>query len=78
MQGNVQPLQELGGQSLVPDMMYGTLDIFNPHNAKLTSAAAAGGLTMHFDVHCCSRSMHHERNGFVTAFEGQAFGSAGV
>lgn len=41
-QGNAQPLQELGGQALVPDMMYSTLDIFNPHNAKLTSAAAAG------------------------------------
>lgn len=45
LQGNAQPLQELGGQALVPDMMYGTLDIFNPHNAKLTSAAAAGQLS---------------------------------
>ena len=33
---------ELAGPAVVPDMMYGTLDIFNPHNAKLLAATAAG------------------------------------
>lgn len=33
---------ELAGPAVVPDMMYGTLDIFNPHNAKLLAASAAG------------------------------------
>jgi len=32
----------LAGPAVVPDMMYGTLDIFNPHNAKLLAATAAG------------------------------------
>ena len=54
-QGNAQPLQELGGQALVPDMMYSTLDIFNPHNAKLTSAAAAGqpAASLRQHKYCC-------------------------
>ena len=55
LQGNMQPQQELGGQALVPDMMYNILDIFNPHNAKLTSAAAAGGHTN--SCRCCTRCM---------------------
>ncbi len=33
---------ELAGPAVVPDMMYATLDIFNPHNAKLLAATAAG------------------------------------
>ena len=33
---------QLAGPAVVPDMMYGTLDIFNPHNAKLLAASAAG------------------------------------
>lgn len=33
---------ELAGQPVMPDMMYKTLDIFNPHNAKLIAATAAG------------------------------------
>ena len=42
---HLPPLQsqlELGGQAVVPDMMYRTLDIFNPLNAKLIRATAAG------------------------------------
>lgn len=38
----VQLQLELAGQPVMPDMMYKTLDIFNPHNAKLIAATAAG------------------------------------
>ena len=62
LQGNVQPQQELGGQALVPDMMYNILDIFNPHNAKLTSAAAAGELTAFCAHHCCTFESSRLRN----------------
>ena len=33
---------QLGGPALVPDMMYRILDIFNPSNARLLAASAAG------------------------------------
>lgn len=33
---------QLGGPALVPDMMYRILDIFNPSNARLLAATAAG------------------------------------
>ena len=33
---------QLGGPALVPDMMYHILDIFNPSNARLLVATAAG------------------------------------
>lgn len=38
----------MGGPALVPDMMYRILDIFNPANARLLAAAAAGA------THCVS------------------------
>lgn len=43
----VQSHLELAGQAVVPDMMYKTLDIFNPHNAKLLAATAAGMLSLY-------------------------------
>lgn len=46
---------ELAGQAVVPDMMYKTLDIFNPHNAKLLAATAAGMLPLYLS---CFRPHH--------------------
>lgn len=45
---------QLGGPALVPDMMYRILDIFNPSNARLLAATAAGGLPF-----CLSRICQH-------------------
>jgi len=60
---------ELAGPAVVPDMMYGTLDIFNPHNAKLLAATAAGMpcLLLNFVVRSFHLGPHHSCHQFLMA-----------
>lgn len=41
---------QLGGPALVPDMMYRILDIFNPSNARLLAATAAGAAPLLYSL----------------------------